>query len=749
MATPDAKPAPSGLIPVALAILLFVWFAQFAPRIASGEVIRAGFDWAPSLGVSLTFTLDGLSLIMALLITGIGALIHLYARDYMAGHPQFNRFALYLTAFMLAMLGVVTADNLMALFVFWELTTVTSYLLIGFDHDSANSRRSALQGMLVTGAGGLCLLAAFILIGEVAGTYAISQIPDGALKNSLFYTPITILVLLGAFTKSAQFPFHFWLPNAMAAPTPVSAYLHSATMVKAGVYLMARLHGDLGGSGLWIWTLTLAGGFTAVFASVLALRQTDLKTALAYTTLMALGTITLLLAAPVPYALTGAIAFLVVHSLYKAALFLVAGLVDHGTGTRDVTLLSGLGRKMPFTALGATLAALSMAGLPPMIGWIGKEVIYAGGLKTPMPLLVIGAALAANALMVAVAYLFAIRPFWVGKTRAPHAPHEGRWTMWIAPVVMGLTGLGLGIYPHALQQLVDPAVVAIYGGEAKAAGLHIWAGLGMPFYLSLATFTLGALIILAAKPLSGLIAALSRRLPVFDAGWDSFLRGLKAFAAWQTGVIQPGKISLYFAATFSVMVVAIGLPLVLMLDFGPLIRLPDLNPVLMLISILIVAGTGLVLRTRERITAIAGLGTVGIGISLIFILFSAPDVAITQLLVETLVVVLFAVAALRLPQVRDMTPALPRVVALPIALGMGAVVSLVTLAVTATPFDAHLTDWFAAHAYPDGHGLNIVNVILVDFRALDTMGEITVVMVAAASAYALLKGLRRTKGSPE
>lgn len=313
------RPGLASLLPALLAAALFAALACAVPSVLDGNPLRWNFDWIPSLGIRLSFVIDGLSLIFSLLISGIGALVMLYARSYMAGHPHFARFFWFLTAFMLSMLGLVLAADLIAIFVFWELTSITSYLLIGFGHDKADARRSALQAMLVTAAGGLALLAGFILMGTASGSYDLTQILAGeGLQSHALYLPILVLVLLGAFTKSAQFPFHFWLPNAMSAPTPVSAYLHSATMVKAGVYLLARLHPALGDTAAWTGTLTAAGLVTAVMASIFALRQTDLKQALAYTTLMALGTITLFLAGSSPYALTAAISFLIVHSLYKA-----------------------------------------------------------------------------------------------------------------------------------------------------------------------------------------------------------------------------------------------------------------------------------------------------------------------------------------------------------------------------------------------------------------------------------------------
>ncbi|MCU0893619.1 MAG: hypothetical protein MUD06_04720 [Rhodospirillales bacterium] len=351
-------------------------FASLVPSVAAGETHRLVQDWAPGIGVSLSFYVDGLSLLFALMISGIGALVALHASAYLGGHRYYGRFFVYLFAFMLAMLGLVLADNLITLFVFWELTSVTSFLLIGLDHDNPRARRNALQALLVTGAGGLALLAGFLLLGQAGGSLELSQLIERGeqVRADPLYLAILILVLAGAFTKSAQFPFHFWLPNAMAAPTPVSAYLHSATMVKAGIYLLARLHPTLGSTQVWIWTLTIFGAVTAVMAAVIALRQTDLKLVLAYTTVLALGLLTMFLGSDERIGIVAAITFLIVHSLYKCALFLVIGNVDHGSGSRDAEVLGGLFRAMPVTALAAMVAGLSMAGFPPLLGFIGKEL---------------------------------------------------------------------------------------------------------------------------------------------------------------------------------------------------------------------------------------------------------------------------------------------------------------------------------------------------------------------------------------
>ncbi|OSP56821.1 hydrogen gas-evolving membrane-bound hydrogenase subunit E [Pseudoruegeria sp. SK021] len=735
-----------GLLPPIIAAGLFAAFWRALPTVADGGSIRHVTQWVPGMGVDLSFVIDGLSLTFALLITGIGTLVMLYSARYMAGHPQHDRFSLYLTAFMLSMLGVVLADNLIALFVFWELTTITSFLLIGFSHASGTSRRAALQALLVTGAGGLAMLAGVIVIGQVAGTYELSEIRamGGVLRDSPAYLAIFVLIVLGAFTKSAQLPFHFWLPNAMAAPTPVSAFLHSATMVKGGVYLLARMHPSLAGTDVWLWTLTIFGGVTAVFASVVALRQTDLKQTLAYTTLMALGTLVLFLAAPGGYAITAAVTFLVIHSLYKAALFLMIGCVDHRTGTRDAALLGGLWRKMPLTALAAALAGMSMAGIPPFLGFIGKELLYKGGLEsTASVVFVILATLLASALMFAVGAIVALKPFWgraENLSERNSAKGEAPWQMLVGPLLLGGLGLYFGLFPHWLQDnSITPTVAALLGDPAQAKELHLWAGVNTALYLSGVTFLLGIILYLWHLRLRAGLTRIDDASFSFDRGWDAFLVGITRCAGWLTDRLQTGDLRQYMLVVFGTILA--GLLLVigrtgLNVQIPPL---PDLHMKQYFVVILMIAGTGLAVMTRSRIAAIGGLGVVGIGVALIFIIYSAPDVAITQLMVETLVVVLFGVAALRLPVLPSREQEGARWGHAALAIAVGTTVSLILLTVTNGTLDLRLTDYFAAESYPTAFGRNIVNVILVDFRAFDTFGEISVVVVAALSAVALLR----------
>ena len=466
-----------GLPFTVLSAAVFVAGLMLIPSVSEGIVHVWSIPWVPALGVELAFRIDGLSLLFILMISGSGAAIGLYAGAYMAGSPLLGRFFLYLVIFELSMLGVVAADDLIVLFVFWEMTTLSSFLLIGFEHARENARRNAWQALLVTGLGGLAFLAGIILLTRVTGSARVGEVvlAGATLREHALYLPILALVLLGAFTKSAQFPFHFWLPCAMAAPTPVSAYLHSATMVKAGIYLLARFHPALGGTPEWTWSLTIVGAVTAVWASLLAITQRDMKLALAYTTLMGLGVLVMFLGDGAPVAVTAAMTFLLVHALYKCTLFLVAGAIDHETGTRDLARLGGLARSMPATALAAGLAALSMAGFPPFLGFIGKELKYEGALSVASePVLVATAAVTANALMVAAAGLLVLGPFWRRGGDAP-AAGETSWRMWLPPLVMALAGLAFGLVPELVSAtLLRPAAQAVRRSGA-GSGASAWA----------------------------------------------------------------------------------------------------------------------------------------------------------------------------------------------------------------------------------------------------------------------------------
>ncbi|HYC06063.1 MAG TPA: putative monovalent cation/H+ antiporter subunit A [Azospirillaceae bacterium] len=717
------------------------WFALQVPGIGEAP-LREAWVWAPQLGVTLSFWLDGLSLTFALLITGIGAFIVLYSGGYLHGHVHQGRFYLFILAFMGSMLGLVLADNLFSLFVFWELTSVTSFLLIGFNHEDGRARRSAVQALVVTSLGGLAMMAGFVLLGVAGGGFELSDIrASGAdLRGHDLYLPILLLVLAGAFTKSAQVPFHFWLPNAMDAPTPVSAYLHSATMVKAGVYLLARLSPTLGGTPEWMWALTVAGGVTAVTGGLLALRATDLKRILAYTTLMALGTLTLLLGMGGDAAWQGFAIFLVAHSLYKGALFMGAGAVDHGTGTRDINELGGLWPRMRLTGAFMALAALSMAGLPPLVGFVGKELIYEAGLHGPM--LALLAAFVANACMVAAAGLVFLKPFTGPATPAASHAHEGGPALWLGPAVLSVLGLVAGLAPGLLGSAFAGPTVAAVAGRPVEVDLHLWHGLTPALGLSVLTVALGAAAYLMADRTRAAIAGTIRASRVdMDAAYDRILAGMDRVAAAVTGQLQGGSLRRYQLTVFTAIAALLGLTLWLRGAVALPTEMGPLSPIGLLLAATMLTGAVATLLARTRLAAIVALSINGLGLALTFLVFGAPDVGITQLMVETLTTVVLVLVLRRLPAVGRLArpTRAQRWGDAAVAVAVGVTVTLVLLGALATPLPLDLSLYFGEHSYLGAHGRNVVNVILVDFRGFDTLGEVTVVAIACLGVYSLLR----------
>jgi multicomponent Na+:H+ antiporter subunit A len=729
-------------------------FAGLVPTVVDGHAVRYAAIWVPSLDLRLSFLVDGLSLLFGLLISGIGILVTLYAATYLRGHPRFGRFFFLLLLFMLAMLGLVLADDLITLFVFWELTTVTSFLLIGFDHDNEKARRNALQALLVTGAGGLALLAGILLLAAAGDSLELSALAaqGDAVRAHDHYRAILVLVLIGAFTKSAQVPFHFWLPNAMAAPTPVSAYLHSATMVKAGVYLLARLHPTLSGTPEWQLSLTLVGAATAVWASLAAVRQTDLKLALAHTTVMALGVLVMFLGSADPVAIAAAVTFLVAHALYKCGLFLVIGNLDHATGTRHVDDLGGLARAMPITATAAAVSALSMAGFPPFLGFIGKELKYEGALAVASePALVAAAVVAANALVIVVAGAIGYRAFFGVARTTPRSPHEAPITMLIGPVVLGALGLTFGLLPPVIgEAIVEPAVAAIIGAPASVK-LALWHGVNLPLVLSVVTVAAGLLMVATDRKVRRWLNAALARVPLSaDRAYDAVLAATLALASWQTAQLQNGLLRRYLFVVFAALALGVGGTLLLEEEWAHPVDFAAPTFFEWGVMALITAGTAMAVVSTSRLAALCGLGTVGAGVALIFLMFGAPDVAMTQLLVEILFVVIISIVLLRLPPIlgeahRSVRTRLRDGV---LATLSGVVMAALVMAATVEPVPQRLTRYFEATSVPEAYGRNIVNVILVDFRALDTLGEITVVAVAALAAFALIRLRHVRRSSP-
>ncbi len=729
-----------------LAILpasVLLYLLGLTRQVAAGESVRLSFNWVPSLAVNFSFLVDGLALLFALLITGIGALILIYASGYLAGHVLLGRFYFYLLLFMAAMLGVVLADNLITLFVFWELTSLSSYLLIGFEHQREEARKAALQALLVTGGGGLALLAGLLLLGSIGGSFELSDLLQRGelVRGHALYLPLLLLILAGAFTKSAQVPFHFWLPNAMAAPAPVSAYLHSATMVKAGIYLLARLSPVLGGTEAWHYLVTLAGAATMLGGALLAFPQTDLKKILAYTTVSTLGALTLLLGINTTLAAKAAMVFLIVHSLYKGALFMIAGAVDHETGTRDLRELSGLRRFMPLTTLAATLAALSMAGLPPMLGFISKELLYEAKLEAPRAAFwITSAGVLANALMVAIAALVLLRPFFGRKTAMPQTPHEAPVTLWLGPVTLALLGLVIGLAPDTTAQYFIATAVSAVRAETTEVKLALWHGLNPVLALSVFTVACGLLAYVFRRFVQRATQPLFWLARVGPQQWyEWFLQGLNAVAKWQTRLLQSGYLRSYL---LMIILTTIGFTGYALVSRGALPLLPSLPAAQsyewLLAAIMLVAAIAVV-RAGSRLAAVAALGVIGFSIALLFVLYGAPDLAMTQFAIETLSVIIFVLVLYKLPRFATFSRPGARLRDALVALAAGGLMTLLVLAVTAAPLRSRLTGFFAGNSLPAANGRNIVNVILVDFRGLDTLGEITVLVVAAIGVYALLK----------
>jgi multicomponent Na+:H+ antiporter subunit A len=730
-------------------LAVFVRLALVAAG-AGAPVIESAYSWGALLDIQLTFHLDGLSLLFGLLIAGIGAIIFHYSGAYLEGDQRLDRFYTILLLFTVSMLGVVLADNVIALFIFWELTSLTSYLLIGFDHHRDRAREAALQTLLVTAFGGLALLAGLVLMGMAAGTYELSGIVAAGetLRGHRHYLPALILVTVGAFAKSAQFPFYFWLPNAMEAPTPVSAYLHSATMVKAGVYLLARLSPALGGTPEWTALVGGGGAITMVLGFASALPQRDAKRLLAFSTVGALGTLTMLIGIGTAAAAQAMVFFLTAHAFYKAALFLMAGAFDHATGSRYIDDWRGSAKVLRLPAAIAATAAASLAGLPPLAGFVAKEELLTATLGAPAgaPWFAASAVVAGICGFTAAA-IQGLAPFRAA-AKEPEIHHPPSAALWLGPMILAGLGAALGLASsHWGRRLLAPAAHAFYPAAGEPA-YALWHGFGTPLLLSFAAVG-GGIALYFQRPLLAR-AALSLQilrpwLPerLWTRGLDLSLR----FAALQTRFFQNGYLRYYVV---SILAVAAGLgfhAITTRTGFLPRTDWMDVRFHEGVLAALIVTGAMVSLLAVSRLGAVAALGAAGLGVSLVFLVFSAPDLAMTQILVETMSVILLVLVLYHLPRFSAYSGYWTHVRDIAVAGAAGLFITLMVLAAAGTTPDRSLSQWLTDNSVPLGHGRNIVNVILVDFRALDTLGEITVLAVAGAGVYALLK-LRITKGEP-
>ncbi|MFN3963885.1 MAG: hydrogen gas-evolving membrane-bound hydrogenase subunit E [Silanimonas lenta] len=747
---PTDTAATSRWILAASAPLALFVFVLWRSLVAGGELAWS-WDWAPGLGVAAAFRIDGLALLMLALIGGIGTLVFVYAAGYMAGVAQRGRLFATLLVFMVAMAGTVSADHLLLLLVFWEATSLASFLLVGFKHEYESARKSAQQALMVTAGGGLALLAGVVLLGEVAGSYSISGLlasDTGWQEHPL--TPWAFLLMgLGAATKSAQLPFHFWLPNAMAAPTPVSAYLHSATMVKLGVYLLARFDPAVGDRDWWSNPLIVVGAITAFWSMVLALRERDLKRILAWSTVSALGTLVMLIGLPGPAPAGAVAAFLLAHALYKAPLFFVAGNVDHCTGTRNIDRVCGLAPRMPWTAAAALLAAASMAGMPFSLGYAAKTLIKAAKFESEAWAWVSYSSVGVSAIAVAVAGVAAYRVFWHQRSaNAFPEIHEAGWAMRWPPIIAAALGILLGLFPDQLAApLLDPAAAAMrppgFGDEAGDAfepsmlgtvGFAVAAGIGL---------------YLAWDRLHDVLERVFAKLePLSMPAW--YARGLAAIPAAAgalTRRVQNGRLDDYLLMTAAAC--AAGLLLAAWLVWPALpAGLPLLgeHPGIALGGLLLLVVSLLVLLPRSPLLLLLCSGFSGLASALVFLFAGAPDVALTQFTVEVAFIVVASVLIIRFSRARRpaSTPAPRRALRAAVALASGVACAVLLLATTALPQDGALAEYFGRTSVPGAHGQNVVNVILVDFRAVDTLGEIAVVAAAALALLPLLMRLLRT-----
>lgn len=614
-------------------------------------------------------------------------------------------------------------------------------MLIGFYNEREASRKSALQALLITAGGGLALLAGILIIGEVSGTYGINELlgQSEILRSSPLYLTILILVLIGAFTKSAQFPFHFWLPGAMEAPAPVSAYLHSATMVTAGVYLLARLNPFLGGTNEWHYIITITGAVTMLIGAIISLYQSDLKRMLAYSTVSALGTMMLLLGLDTVLSIKAAMVFLIVHSLYKGSLFLVAGSIDHETGIRNVNSIGGLFKAMPLTAIAACLAALSMAGLPPLFGFIAKELVYEAKLQTPD----IGTAIAiigilSNIVLVAVAGILSIQLFFGSRKETPKKPHEAPISMLLGPIVLSICGLIIGLFPDSLAKpLLSAAVIAVRA-EQTTIKLALWHGINPILILSLLTIFGGVILYLARERIKKILGHIPNNLRA-DYVYNLSLTGLNKLARAQTKVIQSGYLSYYVMIVIITVIGLVGGTFFYKSGNPFNFMSPQIAVHEIMVVLAIILGTAISIFSSSRLTAIVGLGVVGFGITIIFILFGAPDLAITQFAIETLTVILFVLVIYKLPKFLPLSVDSVKYRDAAVSILFGGLISVLLLNVTSEPMVSDLKTYFGDNSLSLGKGLNVVNVILVDFRALDTLGEAIVLAIAAIGIYSLLK----------
>ncbi len=742
-------------IAIASSIPAIIGLAALYPHwetLANGGIVENSFAWMPSLGLSFSFRLDGLSLLFTLLILIIGLLIILYARYYLKPYEDVGKFYALLLCFKGSMLGIVLSGNLLLMLIFWELTSLTSFLLISFWTQKKDARRGARMALAVTGGGGLALLAGILLIGDIVGSYELADVLAAGelIKNHSLYPVVLTLVLLGAFTKSAQFPFHFWLPHAMQAPTPVSAYLHSATMVKAGIFLMARLYPALAGTEQWFYMVSFTGMVTMLLGAYVAMLKHDLKGLLAYSTVSHLGLITLLLGMGTKLAAIAGIFHVINHAIFKASLFMAAGIIDHETGTRDMRQINGLWRYMPHTATLAIVAAASMAGVPLLNGFLSKEMFFAEALELNLPGIwaYLPPLVATLAGIFAVAYSarFIHDVFFNGKPRnlPIFPPQEPPRYMKVPVEILVFAVLAVGIFPAlSVGPLLYAAAAATLGGPVPEYQLTFAHGLNLPLLMSVFAF-IGGLLMYSQRQRFFNFHARFREVDE-KAVFEALVSRTSDLANAITGRIENGSLQRYAMLLIASVIAVTIVPLMTLgISIGENGLSPIDWPTLTGSAILVICALATARLHRNRFYALVLLSVVGLMVSLGFARFSAPDLAMTQLSVEVVTIVLLMLALYYMPAWTPLeSSAGRRTRDLLIAGAAGVGMTLVTLAILTQPFSS-ISEFFLENSKPGGGGTNVVNVILVDFRGFDTLGEITVLGIAALGIYAMLRNTTLT-----
>ncbi|MBN6151824.1 monovalent cation/H+ antiporter subunit A [Xanthomonas sp. AmX2] len=728
--------------------------AWLTPAVLAGHVVRGDHAWLPQIGLLFSLRLDGLAWMFAGLVLAIGALVVMYAHYYLGARDDAARFYGCLLLFMGAMLGMVIAGNLLLLMVFWELTSISSFLLIGYWSHRKDARDGARMALVITGGGGLALLGGVLLIGRIAGSYQLDAVlaAGDAIRASALYPWALGLVLAGIFTKSAQFPFHFWLPHAMAAPTPVSAYLHSATMVKAGVFLLARLHPALAGTDLFFYTVSGIGALTLLTGAWLAIFQHDLKGLLAYSTISHLGLITMLFGLSTPMAVVAGVFHILNHAVFKASLFMAAGIIDHETGTRDMRRLGNLRRAMPFTSALAIIASLAMAGIPLLNGFLSKEMFFAEALGANGPramrAFTATAALLAGVFAVAYSLRFVYETFFGRGPRALEAmPHEPPRWMKIPVEILVLVCVAVGVVPAlTVAPVLHAGAGAILGQAMPDYSLAVWHGWNAPLAMSLAGVAGGGVLYFGLRRLTALYTEVSRSFGRQVFHWH--VEALFGVAGRFTRLLANGSLQRSLRWLVLAAIVVAAAPFVFTAPMWRHWPAPQPMPLLGWALWLLIVGCALatLFLYRQRLLAVLIIGGTGLGVSLVFVFLSAPDLALTQLLVEMVTLVLMLLAMNYLPKDSPVERRRWRTrVDAAIATAAGAGMALLAYSVMTRPAST-MAGELLQRALPEAYGRNVVNVILVDFRGFDTFGEITVFGIAALVVHALL---RRARMAPE